>query len=202
MVHIGSGEILKRIFLGSVMSQHTCVPGRTPIISHGTSGSAGLDEASLSLYSWYTHTLLPLMYIQAIHYLLQVSLLIITAQLQFNPFFKALVILSGDLVYGNIFNFPFFSKLTKLLRYFNRHRDFLLFGHILWSKRTCTLKLGYFPIKLHYAYFKDTSKLPTIYSCAVYKFEPNKLKQNHEPNKLKQIDQSLHSYTVELNDLI
>ena len=81
MVHIGSGEVLKRIFLGSVMSQHTCVPERTPVISHGASGSAGLDEAPLSLYSWFSHILLPLMYIHVIHYLLQVDFIItITAQ--------------------------------------------------------------------------------------------------------------------------
>ena len=80
MVHIGSGEILKRIFLGSAMSQHPCVPGRTPVISHGAGGSAGLVDVSLSLYSWHTHTLLPLMYIQALLYLLQVLIFTITAQ--------------------------------------------------------------------------------------------------------------------------
>ena len=89
MVHSGSSEIHKRIFLGSGMSQHPCVPGRTPIISHRAGGSAGLVDVSKSLYSWYTQSFLPLMYIQAFYYLLQVSLLFITAQLQFNPFFKA-----------------------------------------------------------------------------------------------------------------
>ena len=124
MVHIGSGEFLKRILLGSVMSQHTCVPGRTPIISHRTSGSAGLDETSLSLYSWYTHTLLPLMYIQALLYLLQVLIFTITAQSHFITFLKVLSILSGDSFYGIFFNVSFFLKFIKILGYSFIHRDF------------------------------------------------------------------------------
>ena len=48
-----------------------------------------------------------------------------------------------------------------------------------------------FSNKRHYANFKDTSKL-LIFSCAVHKFEHN---------KLIQIVQSLHSYTGELNNL-
>ena len=133
MVHNGSSEIYKRIFLGSTyrMSQHLCVPGRTPTNSHESGGSAGL-AGSQTLNSWYTHiTLLPLMYIQSFYYLLQVSLLFFTAQLQFNSFFKVLVILSGDLAYGIIFNFPFFSILVKLLRYINSHRDFLFFRQFM-----------------------------------------------------------------------
>ena len=60
MVHIGSGEFL-RIFLGSMVWYHACVPGKTPVIPHGASGPAGLGVVPLSLIIWLSHLLLPLM---------------------------------------------------------------------------------------------------------------------------------------------
>ena len=133
MIHYGSSGIDKITFPGSAyrMSQHSCVPGRTPIIPYRTAESAGLADSSMTLYGWYTHkTLLSLIYLQILLYLLQVFLIFnITAQSFFITFLKVLSSLSGDSFHGIFFNVSLFFIFIIILRFFFMHRDFLNFGH-------------------------------------------------------------------------